>query len=136
MIFDPSDNIDLLKAKAKFNTFIEQGKPFELKAIRKKRSIRANAYLHVCISLFAIEVGSTLLEAKTDLKRERGLYYVKNGNKYLKQTSQMDSKELADFIDWIRTFASKQGIYIPSSDEYILNSIAIDKTIKNNKQFL
>lgn len=136
MIYDLSKNIDVLKAKAKFEKLVSDQKPIELKPIRQKRSIKQNAFLHVCISLFAIDTGYTAQEAKTVLKREKGLYYEKNGEKFIKATREMDSKELTEFIDWIRHFASLQGIYIPTPEEYLLNQIAIDKSIKQNEMYL
>lgn len=136
MKYDLSEMLDAVKAQTRMNKLIEDKKPIELIEIRPKRSIKANSYLHVCISLFAIEYGYTLNEAKTLLKREGGLIYEKEGQKFLKQTSKMDSKELSEFTEWIRNYASNQGLYIPSSEEYLANQINIDKTISQHKQYL
>ena len=93
--------------------------------------------MHVCISLFAIEFGYTLEEAKTMLKRECSfMVYEKKDQKFLKRTRDMDSDEIGDFIDWIRTYAGKAGLYIPSSEEYLDNKIAVDKEIKRFSEFL
>jgi hypothetical protein len=109
----------------------------EFKEVRQKRSLTQNAYLHVCITLYAIEFGYTLNEAKTDLKRECSfMRYEKNGKQYLKETSKMDSKELTNFIDWLRNYASQNGCYIPTSEEYLTNRVAIDNQIETNKQYL
>jgi len=109
----------------------------EFKEVRQKRSLTQNAYLHVCITLYAIEFGYTLNEAKTDLKRECSfMRYEKNGKQYLKETSKMDSKELTNFIDWLRTYASQNGCYIPTSEEYLTNRVSIDNQIETNKQYL
>lgn len=109
----------------------------EFKEVRQKRSLTQNAYLHVCITLYAIEFGYTLNEAKTDLKRECSfMRYEKNGKQYLKETSKMDSKELTNFIDWLRNYASQNGCYIPKSEEYLTNRVAIDNQIETNKQYL
>jgi hypothetical protein len=56
--------------------------------------------------------------------------------KVVKQTRQMDTKQLTDFIDWIRTYSSMQGCYIPTSEEYLMNRFEIDKEISKHKEFL
>lgn len=142
-IYDLTKDYDKNTAIAKFNTYIEEGKKIDLKIVRNKRSIKSNSYLHVCITLFAIEFGWTIEEAKIFLKREcKFMTYqkiAKEGEKpvfFLKQTSQLDSKEMADFIDWIRTYSSQHGCYIPTSEEYLENSSAIDSKISNHNEYL
>jgi len=137
MIFDLSNNIDKNKASFKLDELIKSGKVIELKEKRKIRTIQQNKYLHVCITLFAIESGYTLEEAKTTLKREcTWMYYEKNCNMFLRRTRDLDTKELTDFIEFILNFAGVQGIYIPSSEEYVQNQIEINKNIAQHKQFL
>jgi deoxycytidine triphosphate deaminase len=137
MKFDLSTPNDLKQAKTHFKALCEAQNKIELKAIKNKRSLSQNAYLHVVITLYAIYFGSTLNEAKTDLKRGCSfMVYEKNGSKYLKETSKMDSKELTEFIEWIRNFAAENGCYIPTSEEYLQNKFSIDKDIDNNKKYL
>ena len=137
MIYDLSNNIDKNKAAFKLDELIKSGKVIELTEKQKKRSIRQNSYLHVAITLFAIEVGYNLEEAKTTLKREcKFMRYSKDGNVFLKRTRDLTTKELTDFIEFILNFAGEQGIYIPTSEEYIQNYIEIDKTIAHNKIYL
>ena len=58
----------------KFNFQVEQLRKYtgivEVKKCLKKRTLQQNKYLHVLIALYSIEIGNTLLESKTDLKRE------------------------------------------------------------------
>ena len=137
MKFSLSDPLDNQKAINRFSYLLEKSADIELKQIRKPRTIKQNAYLHVCISIFAIEFGSTLLEAKTDLKRACSfMRYEKNEKQYLKQTSKMDSKELTAFIDWIRTYSGKEGLYILTADEYRENKFSIDQEIDKFKEYL
>ncbi len=137
MKFDPTKDIDKNKAKAMFKGFIEGDKPFELKGIFKSRSISQNAYLHVCITLMAIEEGKTIEEQKTDLKRECSfMRYEKNGNTYLRRTRSMDSKELGDFIDWILKFAAENNCYIPSSEDYLASKFDYDREIDRHRKYL
>jgi len=137
MIYDLANNEDKNKAAYKFKQLAEDGKVIELTEKRKKRSVNQNAYLHVCITLFAIDVGYTLEESKTVLKRECSfMRYTKDGNVFLKRTRDLDTKELTDFIEFIIDFAGVQGISIPTSEEYILNHIQIDQEIQRQKNFL
>ena len=137
MLFDLNELTDAVKAAVHFNKLIEKKCVIELSEKKPKRSLNQNSYLHVCITLFAIEFGYTLAEAKTLLKRNCSfMVYEKNGVKFLRQTSKQDSRELTEFIEFIRNYASVQGLYIPTSEEYILNQISIDKSIYNNKHFL
>jgi len=109
----------------------------EFKEVRQKRSLTQNAYLHVCITLYAIEFGYTIEEAKTHLKRNcEFMKYEKKGEIFVKRTRYMDSKELTNFIDWLRTYASQNGCYIPTSEEYLTNRVSIDNQIETNKQYL
>lgn len=137
MIYDLSDDFELKKAEAYFKASCEAKGKIKMSNIKNKRSVTQNAYLHVCISLYAINFGLNIEEAKTDLKRCcHFMVYEKKNNKYLKRTRDMDSKELTDFIEWIRTYASKHGCYIPSSEEYLQNQFSINKEIERNKEFL
>jgi len=101
------------------------------------RSLSQNAYLHVCISIFAIETGWTLSEAKDLLKDLCDFaHYEKNGHYFLKETSKMNSKELTDFIEWIRNYAGMNGINIPDAETYKIYHTYFDQIIAENKEFL
>lgn len=137
MLLDLSNEYDLKKASAYFKKLVDAKSKIELKKHNNKRSISLNAYLHVCISLFAINYGYTLEEAKTLLKRMCSfMVYKKNGNTFLKKTSKLDNLDCSEFVGWIRNYASQQGLYIPDAEEYKHNKFTIDKEINNNKQYL
>lgn len=137
MKYDLSKPMEANKARAKFDALAASLSMVDIKKIYPKRTIKQNAYLHVCITLYAIECGYTLEEAKTILKRECGfMTYEKKGQRFLKHTSMMDTEELTKFIEWIRTYAGRHGIYIPTADEYIMHQYEIDKTISQNEEFL
>ena len=137
MKLDFSNPLDKQKGITYFKKLLEGCKNVELKALMPKRTIKQNSYLHVIISLYSITFGYTLLEAKTDLKRECSfMRYEKNGNWYLKETSKLTTKELTDFIEWIRNYSSNDGLYLPTPEEYLSNKFSIDKEIDNHKQYL
>ena len=137
MKFDLNINLD----RNKYDTYSDKLKlsnsKVELKKLGANRSISINSYLHVCITLFAIEFGYTLAEAKTMLKRECDfMVYEKNGLKFLIETSKQDNAECSKFVEWIRNYASKQGLYIPDAEEYKENRFSIDREIDRHKTYL
>lgn len=137
MLLDLNKDYDLKKAQSYFNKLVESKSKIELKKHSSKRSISLNSYLHVCITLFAIEFGYNLEEAKTLLKRNcEFMRYEKNGTVFLKRTRDLDNKDCSEFVSWIRNYASMQGLYIPTSEEYLQNKFNIDKEININKQYL
>ena len=137
MYYDLNNFYEQEKAKIKLENLIKEKAIIQITKKQKKKSVSNNAYLHVCISLFAIEFGYTLEEAKTLLKRKcEFMTYDKNGTKFLKLVRKLYDKECADFTTWIRNYSSSNGLYIPTPEEYILNQTNIDKHIYNNKEYL
>ena len=107
------------------------------------RSLKQNAYLHVCITVFAIEVGMTLEEAKQYLKSRCGFMTYERSMKiedydiiFYKSTAGMNSKELTDFIEWIRNYAGTHGINIESPEYYLRNWDEYEKYVERNKTYL
>lgn len=136
-MINPNNELELKKANAYYKKLVDSKSKFELRKIIPKRSISLNSYLHVCISIYAIEYGYTLEEAKTYLKRICPfMVYEKNGQKFLKETSKMNNLECSDFVEWIRNYSAQNGLYIPEAEEYMLNKYEIDKQIDNHKNYL
>lgn len=136
MLYDTKKNTDKEKAKVRFNYLLEKEVVIELSEKRKKRSIQQNKYLHVLFSLFGIEFGYNLEEAKILIKRELKYFYKKNDIIFLQKTSKMNSKELTIFIEKFRNYSSVNGLHLPSSEIYLLNYIDIDKEIGKHKIYL
>lgn len=137
MIYDLSKQYDLKKFNTKVESFLKNKATVDMREIKEVRSLSQNAYLHVIISLFGIEFGYTLDESKTLLKRKCDfMRYEKNGTQFLKQTSKMDKEELKQFIDWIRNYAGVNGLYIPTSEEYLHNKRMVDDNIRLHREFL
>jgi len=137
MRYDTAKEIDRNRLFAKLDTLLKKQSHIEVKEIKPIRSLKNNAYLHVCITLFAIEFGYDLENAKRLLKQNCSfMYYFKGETKLLKATAKLNDKELCDFIDWIRTYSGMQGCYIPTPEEYITNRYEIDKEIDKHKSYL
>jgi len=134
MRLDLSKNIDRTRAAAYMNKLIEKGAKIELKQFKPKRSLSQNSYLHLALSIIANESGYSLAETKTLMKRQYGLMYEKNGQKFLKSTSQLDTKEMTDFIDFLRSFSLEQlGAYILSPEEFLENQFYVLKELDHVK---
>lgn len=136
MKYDLSNSIDLGRFEKRVLSLKSNKKRVELSEIRPPRSLKQNAYFHVVVSLYGIHFGQKLLEVKTDFKREYGLIYEKNGKKYLKSTTSLDTKELAKFTEYIIEKAGQRGCYIPSPEEYLQNKYRIDNEIEQHKNYL
>ena len=134
MIYDLSKNINEFESKVEF--LKKKGCIVELKEKRKKRSISQNNYLHVLFSLFGLNFGYSIEETKVLIKRELKYTYVKNDNLFLKKTSKMDSKELTIFIEKFRNYSNSNGLYLPSSEEYLFNFAEFDRQISLNEIYL
>ena len=104
-----------------FKKLLDDKAKIELKKIPAKRTISQNSYVHKLFTLWGSEYGLTTEEAKITVKRALGYTYMKNGQEYFTQTSGMDTKELTEFIDKFRTWASHNGCYLPSADEFGMN---------------
>ena len=132
---------NLRTQREKFNFYVERLKDYdgiiELTKKFKPRTIQANKYLHVLIALYAINTGYTLDEMKIVLKREcYFMTYEKNGVKFLKKSSELNTKELSDWIEWIRNKAGMEGLYLPSAEDHHRNWEEIEQEIESNKQYL
>ena len=137
MIYDTSKQIDRNSLFNRLDALLKRECVIELKETKKNRTTSQNAYLHVCITLFAIEFGYDIENAKYLLKSNcHFMHEFKDDFKVVKQTRKMDTKQLTEFIDWIRTYAGMQGCYIPTPQEYIENRFEIDKSIELHKEYL
>lgn len=133
MLFDPKSDFDRKKARAYFEKLLNGDLPFELKATKKQRTIRQNAYLHVCLSMFCAETGYTIDESKElfSLHLPDLMRYTKKEVSFRKSSKDLDSKEMTVLIDKIREMSMDQlGLYIPTSEEYLINKFQIDKEIE------
>lgn len=137
MKYDLNIQNDLIRFNAKVKHSILNKKKVEFNNIKECRTVQSNKYLHVLFALYGIEIGLTLEESKTFVKRSCpfGTYEKKNV-KFLRKTSLFDTLEMTNFIDWFRTWSAQQGYYLPSSEEYIMQHLFIDNEIERNKEFL
>lgn len=133
MLLDLSNSYDVSKAHAYLAKLVENGEKCEIKKVVKQRTVRQNAYLHVCLGFFCSETGYTIEEAKElfSFQLPELLRYEKNGMNFRRSTADLDTKEMNILIDKIREMALEQlGLYIPTSEEYLINRFQIDKELE------
>lgn len=122
----------------------EDGAMVELSE-KKARSMNQNAYLHLAISYFALQLGYTAQEVKDEyFKREcnpdlfvRTRYdeLLGRNRQYLLSTRSLTKEETATAIDRFLHFAAQHGVYIAPSDEYI-SLLRMQQDVQRNKKYL
>lgn len=137
MIYDLTNDIDLQRAKARLNYLYSQGKKVEIKEKKRKRTLKQNSYLHVLLAYFAAEVGHTIEESKQIFKTVNSelLIYEKEGVKYYRSTSELDTGELTNCIEKFKMYAGEHGIILPDADDNNHLDYA-ENMIEKNSQFL
>ena len=87
-----------------------------------KRSNQQNKFLHFMIGLRSKHTGNTFEEEKCYLKYEHGFYSEKTiGGKSVivyEETSKMNSKRMAEFIDLVFMQSNSEGISVMSPIEF------------------
>lgn len=138
MIFDSNNQIDVLKAKQRFEYLIEKGKVFELTEKRQNRSISQNSYLHLILSYFAHEYGETLDYVKRYFFKNvcnKDLFLTEYANtktgevrKEWRSSADLDTKEMTIAIDNFIMYANKEaGIFLPDpNDLAMINLLEIE----------
>lgn len=134
-IYDLSKKADLETVRFKLNKYHSEGKVIELKLKTKKKTINQIKYVHVIINLFGIEFGYKREEAKTLLKREFGhfMIYQKGKDKFLLSLADITKDQMQVWIEWIINYSAGNGLYIPSSEEYLENQFNIERQIAEHQ---
>jgi hypothetical protein len=128
MIYNLKSGIERQKANERLNWLGSKGKRIELKELRGKRTTPQNAYLHLLLNYFAIEVGETLEFIKQDIfKKTVNPAIFKTQRKNPKSgkirddwrsSADLDTKELTTaierFKDWSYQYA---GVKLPEANE-------------------
>ena len=79
MLFNLDHEDEYKKAVVELKRLLNAKCWVELRRKNKVKTVSQRKYLHVCINIFAIHIGQSTYEAKTDIKRAYGLFYEKNG---------------------------------------------------------
>lgn len=126
MIFNLSNKIDLERAKMRFKTLLESGKVIELKEVKKKRTNKQNAALH----LYFKYISDALTELGQEFTYEgvKGMDISMPYNPEIvkeffwrpiqrtlfdkESTTELNTKEIDKIIDIVNKFFAEKGIDI------------------------
>lgn len=96
---------------------------------KRPRSLRQNAYCHLAIAYFALQIGLPPAEVKDAyfkthcspdiFIRTRFDPILHTQRTYLRSTAQVTAQEMTTAIDRFMQFAAEQGIYIAPPDQHI-----------------
>lgn len=129
MLFDLSKHIDVERAQRRFDQLINEKTIINLTK-KAKRTLAQNAYLHLILGWFAMELGYTTDETKQIYKRvNKDIYeYEKNCIPFIRESSDLSTEEMALSIDrWRNYSADKAGVYLPeANEEKFLSEIEIE----------
>jgi hypothetical protein len=146
MIYNLNNDIEQQKAQERLTWLCSKKKRIEIKELRGKRTTPQNAYLHLLLSYFALEVGETLEFIKHEIFKytvnpdifEYERINPKSGKRRtdMRSSADLNTKELTDAIDRFKNWSLKKtGIRLPEAGEQeFLDSI--QNEIDKNKQWL
>lgn len=146
MIYHLSNDLDRQQIKIKLDHLINNGKVVELTEKKKKRSISQNSYLHLILSVYAIETGMDLEYVKQTVFKaivNPVIFKAEATNKitgeiceYYCSSASLNTHEMTVCIDRFRNHASHElGIYLPEPSD--LAAIAqMEREISRNQQYL
>lgn len=120
MRYDLSNNDEAKEAQTHLASLIALDKQCEIKTVGKRRSLKANAYLHLLLGICGSEWGYSLAEMKTIYKRDicANIYvYYKNDNAFIKSSADLNDKEMSDSIEQLKKYSAEQGLTLPESHE-------------------
>jgi hypothetical protein len=145
MLYDLHNALQIENFKIRVEKFLQKKAVVELTEKKERRSLAANAYLHVILSYFAAVTGNTMSYVKLNyykLHCNRDIFVVEQDDKLIgkkhiiRSSSTLTSDEMSLSIERFRNFASVEaGIYIPSGEESLaLQQCRIE--IERNKEFI
>lgn len=144
MWFNLKNVFELEKFRAKVVEFESKGAMVELKE-KRGRSLNQNAYCHLAISYFALQIGLPMQEVKDAyfknycnhelFARKRYDKILNVEREYLRSTTELTKDEMSLAIDRFLKFAAEQGVYIAQSDEYIA-ILHMQHEVQRNQKYL
>lgn len=145
MIYDTSNPLDKANFMLRAKKLAESGKVIELTEKKPKRSLPQNKYLHVLLAYFGTQTGNTLAWVKQQYYKKLvnpDLFIREKEDKYLgnikvlRSSADLDTSEFSLSVERFRNWASQEaGIYLPSSDEYIIIQ-QMEIEIERNKDYI
>ncbi len=119
MIYDLSDGKETDEAFKRLKSLAIKEAKIELIHISPKRTLNQNNYLHLVLSVFALEFSWTLEEAKWLYKKlNKSIYFYKKGGEiFFRSSADISKEDMATSIDVFITYAGEQGVEIPPATD-------------------
>ena len=122
MKYQPTEE-DCKQAKAQIDYFFKNKKRFEQNQLANRRSLDQNKYMWACFTIFGADAGYTKDEVYQVVQKhgrfKKYFEYEKEGFKFHKGSSKLDTKKFALFLDDFRIWCmSEHGCNIPTPEEY------------------
>ena len=101
------------------------------------RSLKQNAYLHLCLTWFALETGYDMAQVKLGffkLEVNPEIFIVKKEGKFgvidsVRSSADLDSAEMTKAIERFRNWSGVRGINLPAPGDYaFLEHIRIEES--------
>lgn len=142
MTYNLASELDRSKFNARAKALLEKGGIVTLEE-KVVRSLSQNAYLHLLIGVVAMEVGTTLEDAKTEYFKKlcnRELFEVRFRDPLLKvertalrSTASLTKEEMSTAIDRFKHWGNMNGIYMPEpGDASLLAQIRCEMEKQRN----
>jgi hypothetical protein len=140
--YNLATELDRQKFRARTQALLDKEAVVSLEE-RTCRSLNQNAYLHLLIGTVAMEVGTTLEDAKTEYFKKlcnRELFEVRFRDPLLKvertalrSTASLTKEEMSTAIDRFKHWGNMNGIYMPEpGDASLLAQIRCEMEKQRN----
>lgn len=120
MRFNLSSKQEASQALEWLKTSTVRGITVDVKRWSPKRSLKANAYLHLLLQICGSEWGFSLAEMKTLYKRDiaSNIYvYYKQDMPFIKSSAELDNKQMSDSIEQLKKYAGEQDLVLPEPND-------------------
>lgn len=125
MQYNLNSELDRQRFKVKVKQLWTKGGIVEVTE-KRRRTLSQNAYLHIAISAFAIEVGESAEYVKQEVFKRicnPDLFLITKENpilgtiEVLRSSRDLTTHEMSVAIDRYRKWCAEQGVYIPEANE-------------------
>lgn len=125
MQYNLNSELDRQRFKVKVKQLWTKGGIVEVTE-KRRRTLNQNAYLHIAISAFAIEIGESAEYVKQEVFKRicnPDLFLITKENpilgtiEVLRSSRDLTTHEMSVAIDRYRKWCAEQGVYIPEANE-------------------
>lgn len=144
MMYDLNNPLHRESFKVRANALVKKGCIVEMTEKKPQRTLSQNKYLHSILAYFGLEIGETAEYVKRQYFKilcNKDIFIREVEDKFLgkitvlRSSADLNTEEMALAIQRYRNWCSTQGVYIPSSEEYLMVQ-QIEVELSRNKQYL